>query len=161
MLEEQVSIRDFKNIAESLLSFAQETQDPQRLSAKVRSGLSRRMLQLCIGDKIEIPAIVLDWNLERMLLNLQESENSLQAYFDYEFKDRLAAALTDAIDRIKTKGEESLLLVQPDLRRWATRFTLALGSGISVFSYEEIPNDYQVNVLEYLKIDATKGAKAG
>ena len=160
LLEEQVSIRDFKNIAEILLSFAQETQDPQRLSAKVRSGLSRRMLQLRIGDKTEIPAIVLDWNLERMLLNLQESENSLQAYFDYEFKDRLAAALTDAIDRIKMKGEESLLLVQPDLRRWVTRFTLALGSGISVFSYEEIPNDYQVNVLEYLKIDATKGAKA-
>ncbi|MCB1727956.1 MAG: flagellar biosynthesis protein FlhA, partial [Gammaproteobacteria bacterium] len=67
LLQESVPIRDMRTIAETLAEQATKSQDAGTLTASVRVALARSIVQQVVGPKGEIPVIVLEPGLERLL----------------------------------------------------------------------------------------------
>src|SRR5690606_16818561 len=67
LLEERISLRNVRKIAETLAEHGTRTQDPAELSALVRVALGRAIVQQVTGMRSELPVITLDPEIERML----------------------------------------------------------------------------------------------
>ena len=69
LLMEQVPLKDFRTIMESLAEAVNRTQDPLALTAAVRVSLSRLIVQTINGSAPDLPVITLDPPLEQLLLS--------------------------------------------------------------------------------------------
>ena len=66
LLMEQVPLKDFRTIAESLADAVSRTQDPLGLTAAVRISLARLIVQNINGSEPELPVITLAPQLEQL-----------------------------------------------------------------------------------------------
>lgn len=147
LLAEGVTIRDIRTIAETLAEFAPRSQDPAALTAAVRIALSRSIVQQLVGPTEEIAVSVLDPSLERLLQQSLQASGEDGAGFEPGLLERLQQSLTDTIRQQEMNGQESVLLVAAGIRPWMARFAKSSAPGMSVLSYNEIPDNRQVKVV--------------
>ncbi|MGH8167663.1 MAG: flagellar biosynthesis protein FlhA, partial [Woeseiaceae bacterium] len=67
LLEERISVRNIRKIAETLAEQGGKTQDPEALSAVVRVALGRSIVQSVAGMRADLPVLTLEPELERIL----------------------------------------------------------------------------------------------
>jgi len=147
LLEEQIPIRDIRTIAETLAEQAPRSQDPGVLTAAVRIALSRGIVQQLIGSTSEIPVVVLDPGLERILQNTLQASEEGHAGFEPGLAERLQQALAETHSTLEAKGLESVLLVAASIRPWMARFAKHTAPGMHILSYNEIPDNRQIRVI--------------
>jgi flagellar biosynthesis protein FlhA len=147
LLEEGVSIRDFRTIAETLAEQAPRSQDPGVLTGAVRVALSRSIVQQLVGPADEIPVIVLDPTLEQILQQSMQTAGELGAGFEPGLVEQLQQALVETASQQEVMGTESILLVAAPVRQWMARFVKHAVPGMHVLSYNEIPDNRQIKVV--------------
>ena len=147
LLEEHVSVRDIRTIAETLAEQAPRIQDPVKLTAAVRIALARGIVQQLIGSYEEIPVAVLDQGLEQMLLQTLRTSEEGHAGFEPGLAERLQQALAETGAAMERDGQESILLVAAPIRPWMARFAKHAAPGMHVLSYNEIPDNRQIRVV--------------
>ncbi|HIP52985.1 MAG TPA: flagellar biosynthesis protein FlhA [Chromatiales bacterium] len=147
LLEEHIAVRDIRTIAETLAEQAPRSQDPGVLTAAVRVALSRSIVQQLIGSEKEIPVVVLDPTLEQILQKTLQATDEAQAGFEPGLAERLQQALLETVSRQEREGLESILLVPAPIRAWMARFARHAVPGLSVLSYNEIPDNRQIKVV--------------
>jgi flagellar biosynthesis protein FlhA len=147
LLAEGVSIRDIRTIAETLAEQAPESQDAVVLTAAVRIALSRSIVQQLIGPVEEIPVIVLDPGLERLLQQTLHTSGEDSVGLEPGLLERLQKALADTARDQEVSGMESILLVAAALRTWMARFVRHSVPGMRVLSFNEIPDSRQIKVV--------------
>ena len=147
LLEEHVSVRDIRTIAETLAEQAPRSQDPGVLTAGVRVALSRSIVQQLVGSEQEIPVAVLDPALEQILQQTLQSADGGQAGFEPGLADQMQTALAETAARQEAEGQESVLLVAAPIRTWMARFARHTAPGMRVLSFNEIPDNRQIKVV--------------
>jgi flagellar biosynthesis protein FlhA len=147
LLEERVSIRDIRTIAETLAEHAPRSQDPGVLTAAVRVALARGIIQQLVGSMEEIPVAVLDPGLEQLLQQSLQTADDGQPGFEPGMAEKLQAALAETQTEQETKGHEAILLVTAALRPWMARFARHAAPGMHVLSYNEVPSNRRVKVV--------------
>lgn len=147
LLEERVPIRDIRTIAETLAEQAPRSQDPVALTAAARVALNRAIVHQLVGSIEEIPVVVLDPNLEQLLQNTLQATDSAQAGFEPGLAERLQQSLAETASRQEREGQESILLVAAPIRGWMARFVKHTAPGMSVLSYNEIPDNRQIKIV--------------
>ena len=145
LLAEQVPIRNFRAIVESLAEHAPRTQDPAALLGQVRIALGRQIVQDIAGAADELPVITLDPDLEQLLQST--SAGSGAPVLEPGLAERLQARLADATRRQDGAGEPAVLLVPPALRSALARFTRASVPGLRVLAWNEIPDNRRVRLV--------------
>ncbi|HXF07209.1 MAG TPA: flagellar biosynthesis protein FlhA [Candidatus Acidoferrales bacterium] len=142
LLEDGVSIRDMRTIAEVLVSHAGASQDPAELLRIVRERLGRSILQQLRFTGDELPVIALDHGLEQLLSSaLQEGMGIEPA-----LAERLLKSLGEATQRQEGRGEPAVLLVSPRLRPVLARMTRHAVRGLHVLAFGEIPDDRRIRL---------------
>lgn len=146
LLQESVSIRDMRTIAEVLADQGTRTQDASVLTSHVRMALSRMILQNLVNVGEDVPVMTLDPNLEQILLqgSQQESEG---IGFEPNMAERMHAALNEATQEREVVGEPAILLVPSNVRAGLARWLRHSIPSLSVLSYNEIPEDRQIKVV--------------
>jgi len=147
LLEEHVSVRDIRTIAETLAEHAPRSQDPGTLTAGVRVALSRSIIQQLVGSEQEIPVAVLDPTLEQILQQTLQSSEGGQAGFEPGLAEQMQTALIETAAKQEADGQESILLVAAPIRIWMARFVRHTAPGMRVLSYNEIPDNRQIKVV--------------
>jgi flagellar biosynthesis protein FlhA len=147
LLEERVSIRDIRTIAETLAEHAPRSQDPGVLTAAVRVALARGIVQQLVGSIEEIPVAVLDPGLEQLLQQTVQTAVDGQPGFEPGMAEKLQAALAETQTEQESKGHEAILLVTAALRPWMARFARHAAPGMHVLSYNEVPSNRRVKVV--------------
>ncbi|MCF6281603.1 MAG: flagellar biosynthesis protein FlhA [Candidatus Polarisedimenticolaceae bacterium] len=147
LLEEHVSVRDIRTIAETLAEHAPRSQDPGVLTAGVRVALSRSIVQQLVGSEQEIPVAVLDPTLEQILQQTLQSSEGGQAGFEPGLAEQMQTALAETAAKQEADGQESILLVAAPIRIWMARFARHTAPGMRVLSYNEIPDNRQIKVV--------------
>lgn len=147
LLEEHVSIRDIRTIAETLAEQVPRSQDPAVLTAGVRVALSRSIVQQLVGSEEKISVAVLDPALEQILQQTLQSENGGQAGFEPGLAEQMQNALAETATRQEAGGEVSVLLVAAPIRTWMARFARHTAPGMRVLSFNEIPDNRQIKVV--------------
>jgi flagellar biosynthesis protein FlhA len=147
LLQEGIPIRDMRTIAETLAEQATQSQDATTLTAAVRVALSRSIVQQVVGPTGEIPVIVLDPALERLLQQTLANASDDGAGIEPGMLEQLQAALQETAHQQEVAGGDSVLLVAAAIRPWMAKFARHSVPGLRVLSYNEIPDNRQIKVV--------------
>jgi flagellar biosynthesis protein FlhA len=150
LLQEQVSVRDIRTIAESIANVAPRSQDPAVMVSTVRVALSRAIVQNIVGLEPELPVITLEPRLEQLLLNgMQKAGQGADdgMFLEPGMAEKLQRSLVDAAQRQEMMGKPVVLLVAGAIRGMMSRFARMAVPTMSVLAYQEIPDNKQVTII--------------
>ncbi len=154
LLAENVSLKDIVPIATTLLDSAETTKDPILLAAEVRCTLRRQIVGGLVGQRPDMKAFNVSNELENMLLgslNQARQGGNKVALDNYPIDPNLLAQLQvnmpAARDQMKQQTTPPLLLVLPQVRPLLARYARLFAPGLHVLSYNEIPEQRDVNII--------------
>lgn len=157
LLQEGVPIRDMRTIAETLAEQSTKSQDAGTLTAAVRVALSRSIVQQVIGPIGEIPVIVLEPGLERLLQQTLVNAGEDGAGVEPGMLEQLQNAMQETARQQEVSGQESVLLVAAAIRPWMAKFARHSVPGLRVLSYNEIPDNRQIKVISTIGRNSNEG----
>jgi len=156
LLKENVSIRDFRSIAESITAFG-NSQDTDALLATVRQGLARQITQEIIGNSQELPVLTLDPSLEQILLSsIAQAQNSgaqSAAYIEPGLADKLQQSIAGAAKNQETLGKPLVLLVAAPIRAMMAQFIHMFVPDMHVLAFTEVPDNKQLTIDASISVD--------
>ncbi|TPQ25018.1 flagellar biosynthesis protein FlhA [Methylomonas koyamae] len=147
LLQERVSIRDMRTIAETLAEYGVKSQDPDILTSAVRASLGRSIVHEINGVQVEIPVITLDPGLEQILHKSLQTAGESGAGLEPGLAEQMHKSLEDSAQRMEMEGQAPVLLVSSFIRPWLARFVRHSIPGLHVLAYNEIPQDRQIRVV--------------
>ena len=151
LLAERVPISDLRNIIASLIESAATTQEAQALLAALRLRLGGFIVQNLFGAVAELKMAALEPDLERLL---QEVLRLAVGSGVFAIEPSLAAELRTAAalmaGRLVTIAPIAALLTSVELRQPLAELLRTVRPRIWVFSYQEIPSEKQIKVVELL-----------
>jgi flagellar biosynthesis protein FlhA len=148
LLQESVSIRDMRTIAEALTEASTRTQDPEQLTAIVRPKLGRMIMQNLIDGDNSLQVMTLEPTLEQLLHNvLQQSQPGQPVVMEPSLAENLFAALREGSRAVEDMGHPAVLVVSPVIRGWLSKAARFRVNDLTVLSYSEIPDDQAVKVI--------------
>jgi flagellar biosynthesis protein FlhA len=146
LLEEGVHIRDMRSIIEILAAHAARTQDAGELTAQVRVGLSRSIVQQIYGPAKELQVIALEPGLERLLTQAAQTNSGDSAGIEPGLADTLVRQTAAAAEQQEAMGLPSVLLVPAQLRVLLSRFLRRAVPNLRLVSHAEIPDSRSIKV---------------
>jgi len=153
LLLEQVSLKDIVTIASTLLESSAITKDPLLLTADVRYALRRALVHNINGDRPQLAAYTIDNQLENLLLSaLNQAQQAGKVALDnFPVDPNILTQLQNTMpmiyEQMKAKNMPPLLLVTPQLRPLISRYARLFAKGLHVLSYNEVPDDADLNVV--------------
>jgi len=153
LLVEGVSLKDIVPIATTLLDASETTKDPILLAAEVRCALRRQIVAGLLGPRPEMKAFNLGGELENMLLGAlnQARQGGKVALDNFPVDPTLLAQLQTnmqtAREQMKQQAAPPVLLVMPQIRPLLARYARLFAPGLSVLSYNEIPEGREIAVI--------------
>ncbi len=147
LLQEQISIRDLRTIAETLADYGQHSQDPGILTSQVRVALGRQIVQSIYGMASELTVMTLHPSLEQILQQSVQGEGGKVMAFEPGLAQVMHNSLRESTQNQLAKGQPAVLLVSQNLRAFLSRMVRHGIQGLHVLSYEEIPEDKQIKVI--------------
>lgn len=147
LLEEGVSIRDIRGIAETLADNANLSQEPDILTAMVRQSHARSIVQQINGMDAELPIITLDPTLEQLLQDSLQTGQGAVAGLEPGLAERIMRSVAETTQRLETAGHPSVLVVPPVIRTMMARFLRPKIRSLHVLSYNEIPDNKQIKIV--------------
>ncbi|WP_406030255.1 flagellar biosynthesis protein FlhA [Succinivibrio sp.] len=150
LLNEGVPIRDMRTILETLVEYGPKSQDPEVLTAASRIGLRRLIVQDIVGSENVIPVITLAPDLEKVLHKSLETGGAEGVGIEPGMAERLQHSLMEASNNQEMEGEPAILLTSGILRSTLSRFVKNTIPGLRVLSYQEIPDDKQIKIVNVI-----------
>ncbi|ENP0826752.1 flagellar biosynthesis protein FlhA [Vibrio parahaemolyticus] len=153
LLLDQVPLKDIRTIANTMLESSENTKDPILLAADVRCALKHTLVNLIAGQKPELSVYALSDELEQMLLtSLQQAQASGTVVLDsFPIEPNILGQFQQNLplirQQLKQQGLPPILLVMPQLRPLLARYARTFTQGLAVLSYNEIPENKQINVV--------------
>ncbi|MBT3205475.1 MAG: flagellar biosynthesis protein FlhA [Gammaproteobacteria bacterium] len=147
LLQEQVSIRDLRSIAETLADHGIQSQDAGMLTAVTRVSLGRQIVQSIFGMASELSVMTLHPSLEQILQQTVQGADGKVMAFEPGLAQMMHNSLKESTQNQLSKGQPAVLLVSQNLRAFLSRMVRHGIQGLHVLSYEEIPEDKQIKVI--------------
>jgi flagellar biosynthesis protein FlhA len=152
LLQEGIPIKDIRTIAEALAEVAPRSQDPDALTGAARVALSRLIVQNIFGSTDDLPVITLQPELEQMLLQSvaqaqQSGGTAADAVIEPGLANTLQRSVAEAAQKQELAGQPAVLLVSAGIRSMLSRFLRFSVQGISVLSYNEIPETKKITII--------------
>jgi flagellar biosynthesis protein FlhA len=156
LLREQVSIRDFRSIAEAITGFG-PSQDTEALAAVARKALARQIVQGIIGNDKELPVMTLEPGLEQLLLSsvaqAQKSGVDEGAFIEPMLADRLQQSIMEAAKKQEIVGKALVLLVAAQLRPMLAKFVRMFIPDMHVLAFTEVPENKRLTIDASISAD--------
>jgi flagellar biosynthesis protein FlhA len=156
LLAEGVPIRDLRTICSALIEGAAITQDPRLLLERVRVKLGGFIVQHIFGTVGELRVMALEAELEKMLQDVARlgavSGATTSGAFAIEpgLAGELREAAAGAATRLEAVAGVAGLVTRAELREPVARLLRGVRPRVGVVSYQEIPADKQIKVVELL-----------
>jgi flagellar biosynthesis protein FlhA len=154
LLNESVSIRDMRTIAETLSEVANRTQEPEQLTALIRPKLGRMIVQSLVDEANSLSVMTLDPSLEQLIHNiLQQTAPGQSIAMEPGLAERLFGALRDGARAVEEMGHPAVLVVSPLIRPWMSKAVRYRVNDLTLLSYSEIPDDQTVKVVHTVQAE--------
>jgi flagellar biosynthesis protein FlhA len=128
-------------------SYGGKNPDPDYLTAMVRSSLKRLILQNSCGHSKQFSAITLAPDLEQILQQSMQLLPDQNISLEPGLAEKIHASLSEFEQKQSAVGEPAILLVSPTIRMNLARLFRNSIPGLSIISYQELPDDRQVNIV--------------
>ncbi|HEY9723084.1 MAG TPA: FHIPEP family type III secretion protein [Oscillatoriaceae cyanobacterium] len=137
LLREQVSLRDLPQVLELLADAARDSQEPQRLTETVRTGLSRQITSSLAGEGQVLHALSLGGR----------GHDLREARADEPRVKELVTTLRRQLDDVRSAGIKPVLLAPAELRFHVRRLLERELPDLPVLSELEVDPGYRVEPL--------------
>ncbi len=154
LLREQISIRDFRTIMETLADWAPHVKHPEKLAEYVRKKLSRAITAKYISNDGVLPLASLNPVLERALSDaVQQTDEGSFLALEPSQAQILITRLSKSSEKFVELGQTPLLLAPTHLRAALSRFVERFVPGYAVISHNEIAPNTRVQSLGVISIE--------
>ncbi|MCZ4372030.1 flagellar biosynthesis protein FlhA [Vibrio diazotrophicus] len=154
LLAEQVPIINIRTIANTLIESGDKIKDPILLSSNIRVALKRTILNLVSPNSKSLNVFTLGGQVEQdikagITLAQQNDPNTpldgvpLAPELLQKFQNRMPSI----VQTMQAQGMTPVLLVTPMARPIVSKLARAFAKGLIILSFNEIPNEYQINPL--------------
>ena len=148
LLNEAIPIRDIRTIVQTLSEYSSKSQEPDILTAAARISLKRLIVQEINGIEPELPVITLIPELEQILHQTMQASGGESAGIEPGLAERLQSSLSQATQEQELKGEPAVLLTSGVLRSTLAKFVKNTIPNLRVLSYQEIPDEKQIRIVQ-------------
>jgi flagellar biosynthesis protein FlhA len=145
LLREQVPVRDFLAIVETLGDWAPVTKDPDILTEHVRQGLARTLTKINLDPDGTITVVTLGPAVESLLAEtLQRPEHGRAAALDPAMVNRMMHSLARQIEKCTAANVQPLVACSAQVRLTFKRMVDRFLPSVRVLSYEEILSNVEI-----------------
>ena len=145
LLDEGINIRDMRTVIEVLADNAARVSDASELTALVRTGLGRSIMQSLFPGQAEVQVMALDPQLERILLQAVSGGSDGSA-IEPGLADGLLRKTAELAPRQEDMGLPPVLLVPAQLRMLLSRFLRRAVPSLKVVANSEVPENRTIRV---------------
>ena len=145
LLDEGINIRDMRTVLEVLADHAGRVSDASELTALVRTGLGRAIMQSLFPGQAEVQVMALDPQLERILLQAVSGGGDGSA-IEPGLADGLLRKTAELAQRQEDMGLPPVLLVPAQLRMLLSRFLRRTVPSLKVVANSEVPENRTIRV---------------
>ena len=146
LLIEDIDLRDMVTIFENICEYAPQTQDPDILTAMIRIGLRRSIIQSIFQGTNELNVMTLDNRLEQLLIQTAQTSGLDGAGIEPGLADNLAKQTIKGTSLQEEMGYPPVLLVSSVIRPMLSKFLRKNTPHLKVLSYAEIPETFDIKV---------------
>ena len=146
LLEEQVPVKDMRNIIDALTLHARDVSNPGELTSLIRPRLGRQIVQPLLDESGSLNVITLAPDLERLLESSKAASGGDQITLEPTLAQNMINNLSVEVENILNSGTPVSLVVSPTLRPWMSKFTRMRVPDLHVLSYGEIPDELSIQV---------------
>jgi len=147
LLQEHISIRDMRTIAETLAEHAPISQDAGVLTAAVRVALGRSIVQQISGIGADLSVLTLEPSLEQILHQTLQGGVEGAGGLEPGLAENLHKSLFEETQRQEAAGRPAVLLVSQAVRTLLARFVRHSIPSLHVLAFNEIPDNKQVKIM--------------
>jgi len=151
LLAERVPLRDLRTIISALFEAAGATQEPRALLEAIRMRLGSFIVQNAFGAVDELKLLALEPDLEKLLQDvLRLSPGRGAVAIEPALAGELRAAASAGAARLAAVTPVAGLVTRPELRDLVAQLLCTVRPRIWVLSYQEIPSEKRIKVVELL-----------
>lgn len=153
LAQEQISIRDLRNILEALIEWGGREKDTVMLTEYVRGSLKRQISYMYSKGQNMLPAILLDPPVEETIRKAvrQTSAGAFLA-LDPDTTKRFLKAVTTAAGDYQNRQQKPVLVASMDIRRYVRRLIEGDHYGLPVVSYQELTPEITVQPINRVRL---------
>ncbi|MBJ6724814.1 flagellar biosynthesis protein FlhA [Geomesophilobacter sediminis] len=156
LLKENVSIRDFRSILETLADYGGITKDPEMLTEFVRQSLGRYIVEQYKREDDTLCVISMDREVEETIADaVQISEQGSYLAIEPMTAQRILAAVREHVERFDSSGALPVLMASPTIRRHVKKLTERFMPNLAVISHNEIPPNIKIQSLGVVGLNAS------
>ncbi|MGB4262873.1 MAG: flagellar biosynthesis protein FlhA [Fervidobacterium sp.] len=153
LLNEGISIRNLSFIFELILDNVEKARDIENLTEYVRRGLKRQIATKLLAADKQIHAIALDSDLERILTeSITEGEQGRFLNVNPQIMREIIEKISQELEKLMRKGYPPVLIVSSSIRPYLAKMVLRFIPGVSVISFEEVPEDISLSIEGVVRI---------
>lgn len=153
LLKEKVSIKNFTVILETIADYAPVTKSPDDLSEQVRKRLGVYFVSEYEYEPGKLKALTLDPRLEQHLITrVKRTQFDIGLMMDPRLTEHMISELQPAVETLVEQGVDPVILTTSDLRLAFRRFFEPSFPRLVVMSYQEIPNETQIQNVGILSM---------
>jgi type III secretion protein V len=150
LVQEQISIRDLKNILEAIIQWAPKEKDQVMLCEYIRTHLKRQISYKYCAAQNFLPAILLDPNTEEIIRkSIRQTSSGAFLALDPASSKAILREVGRAVERCRGKV---VIIASIDIRRYLRRLIEADFYEIPVLDYQELTPEISVQPLDKIKI---------
>lgn len=147
LLTERVALKDFRRIAEAMVEVAPYNLDATGLTEAVRQRIGALIVQTIVPNKMPLPVITFDPELETLLTNAVRAGPQALYPFDPALSNRLVSAVRDAVQPLMMAARSVAVVTAPGIRPAVSRLLRAQMADLPVLSVLEIPETKTIDVI--------------
>ncbi|HEY5513954.1 MAG TPA: FHIPEP family type III secretion protein, partial [Geomonas sp.] len=156
LLKENVSIRDFRSILETLADYGGVTKDPEMLTEFVRQSLGRYIVEQYKREDDTLCVLSMDREVEETIADaVQLSEQGSYLAIEPNTAQKILATIRRNAEKFDSSGALPVLMASPTIRRHVKKLTERFMPNLAVISHNEIPPNIKIQSLGVVVLNAS------
>ena len=147
LLAERIPLKDFRRIAEAMVTLAPLQLDIPALIEGIRQEIGALILQTIVPAKLALPVITFNSELERLLAQSVAAGPGAAWPFEPELARRIVASVNGAVQPLLMAARSFAVVTSPACRPALSRLLRAHLPDVPVLSFLEIPETKAVEVI--------------
>ncbi len=156
LVDEQISIRDLRQILETLVEWGETEKNTATLAEYVRAGLKRQISHSFTYGSNVLPVYLLDPGTESMIQkSIRQTPTGTHLALDEEISSRFRDALLKNEEEARSIPDLSarpVLLTSLELRRYLSSHLTSMAAGIPVLSFDELTRQVKLRPVGKIEI---------
>jgi flagellar biosynthesis protein FlhA len=147
LLEERVPLRDFRKIAEAMVTLAGQQLGDVELVEAVRQRIGALIIQTIVPARMPLPVVTFNPEIEMLLNQAVRANPGAEWPFEHGMAMKILGEVGQAVEPLLLSTRSFALVASPICRPALSRLVRATFPDVAVISYLEIPANKATEIV--------------